>query len=330
MGIGDGLKVKEPVPGPFLPKLIFFMSIPSSYHAPLYVLAFGFIFGTTVSMAKFGSLHGIDPVSLVFWQMAFGGLLLLATALFRGHPVRLGGRFLRYYFVAGLMGNAIPTTLAFVASVKIGAALTGLVYPLSPLTTYVFSIALGIDWIQSRKIAGTLLGLAGAALIVLPPVLASPGTTSGEISILWLLLAFTIPIFLGIGNVYRRMDWPHGSRGLPLAAGMLLATSILMAPLFFFIDAPVWPDLSASIAPWIFAGNILLSYLGFMVYFELQRIAEPVYFSQISYFITIATMIFGFILFDESIEFYVVPSIALIFTGLALVSMKPKKPAKTD
>lgn len=299
-------------------------SASSPFQAPLYVLIFGTLFGATISMAKLGGQYGLNPITLVFWQMFLSGILLLITALARGHRLRLNARYLRYYFIAGLVGNAIPTTLAFVASLKIGSALTGLVYPLSPLTTYIFSIIIGIDVIRKHKVAGMTLGLLGAAAIVLAPIFGTPDLTQESPPILWLALAFSIPVFLGITNIYRSMDWPQGASSVSLAAGMLLATTILMIPLFFFVDAPVWPEFISMVPIAIFAGNIMMSYIGFIFYFELQRIADPVYFSQISYFITITTMVFGYVLFGETIHWYVVPSVILIFAGLYLFSRKQK------
>ncbi len=294
----------------------------TSFKAPLYVLIFGCLFGTTISLAKLGALHGLNPITLVFWQMLIGGVMLWITAIVRGSKVELDARHLRYYFIAGLLGNAIPTTLAFIASVKIGAALTGLVYPLSPLFTFAFSLIMRIDKAKPLKIIGMLSGMIGAAFIVLPPAFSSETSTEDQISLLWLGLAFLIPVFLGFGNIYRSMSWPKGTGVISLAAGMLISTSILLVPLLFVTDAKVWPDFNSNIVIAVFIGNIIISYVGFIFYFELQRIADPVYFSQISYFITITTMIFGVLLFSESIKWYVVPSIGLIFAGLYLVSKK--------
>jgi drug/metabolite transporter (DMT)-like permease len=296
--------------------------LKNSYRAPLYVLIFGCLFGITISLAKLGALHGLNPITLVFWQMLVGGAMLLVTAIVRGDTVKMDSRHLRYYFIAGILGNAIPTTLAFIASVKIGAALTGLVYPLSPLFTFAFSLLMRIDKAKPLKVIGMLSGMIGAAFIVLPPVFTSETSPEDQISLLWLGLAFLIPVFLGFGNIYRSMSWPKGTGVISLAAGMLIATSILLIPLLFITDVKVWPDFSSNIVIAVFIGNIIISYVGFIFYFELQRIADPVYFSQISYFITITTMIFGVLLFGESIKWYVIPSIGLIFAGLYLVSKK--------
>ncbi|OUR77818.1 hypothetical protein A9Q83_09890 [Alphaproteobacteria bacterium 46_93_T64] len=295
-------------------------SAASKYRAPLYVLIFGVLFGATISMAKVAANHGIQPLSLVFWQMLAGGLLLALTAAFKKQPLKFSPRYLRYYFVAGILGNALPTTLAFTASIKIGAALTGLVYPLSPVFTYAFSLIMRLDRIRKWKIIGMLFGLFGALIIVLPPMLNKNPEEIALLPPLWILLAFTIPVFLGLGNIYRSIDWPAGSASLPLAAGMLIATSILLLPALLLTDAPIIPRFTSNIQTAILTGNIIMSYVGFIFYFELQRIADPVYFSQISYFITITTLFFGYLVFGESFELYILPSIVLMFMGLYLVS----------
>lgn len=293
-------------------------------RAPLYVLIFGVLFGTTISMAKVGADNGISPLSLVFWQMLAGGLLMALTAFLKGQPMKLEVQYLRYYFIAGILGNALPTTLAFMSSVNIGAAITGLVYPLSPIFTYAFSLVIRIDQPNSKKILGMLLGLIGALIVVLPPFLSTSTTNFDDFSLMWILLAFSIPIFLSFGNIYRSLKWPKGSASLPLAAGMLLATSILLLPALLITGAPIIPQLSSNIQIAILGGNIMMSYVGFIFYFELQRIADPVYFSQVSYFITITTLFFGYLVFGESFEWYILPSIILIFTGLYLVSRTQK------
>ena len=86
-------------------------------------------------MAKVGADNGISPLSLVFWQMFAGGLLMALTAHLKGQPLKFDPQYLRYYFIAGILGNALPTTFAFLSSVNVGAAITGLVYPLSPIFT---------------------------------------------------------------------------------------------------------------------------------------------------------------------------------------------------
>jgi len=246
------------------------------------------------------------------------------TAHLKGQPLKFDPQHLRYYFIAGILGNALPTTFAFLSSVNVGAAITGLVYPLSPIFTYAFSLIIRIDQPNFKKIMGMLLGLIGALFIVLPPLRTTYTSNFSDLSMMWLLLAFSIPIFLAFGNIYRSLGWPKGSASLPLAAGMLIATSILLLPALFITGAPIIPQLSSNIQIAILGGNIMMSYVGFIFYFELQRIADPVYFSQVSYFITITTLFFGYLVFGESFEWYILPSIILIFTGLYLVSRTKK------
>ncbi|GLQ05718.1 DMT family transporter [Sneathiella chinensis] len=289
-------------------------------QAPLYVLIFGITFGTTISLAKLGAQHGLSPMALVFWQMLGAGLLLALTASLKGQRPRLAPRHLRYYVIAGILGNAFPTTLSFMAASKIGAGLAGLAYPLSPVATFALAVLFGMDRAAPKKIFGLMLGFIGALIIIVTPLLLGNTDALDAAPPLWVALAFTVPLFLACGNVYRSRDWPPGTGSLPLAAGMLLATALMLLPVVYFTDNLYVPDLSGSSANKILLVSILLSFIGFIAYFELQRIAGPVYFSQISYFITLTTMAFGFFLFGESLQWYVWGAVALIFCGLYMVS----------
>lgn len=289
-------------------------------RAPLYVVIFGTIFGTTIALAKIGAQAGLPPVALVFWQMLGAGIILGVIAWFKGQRPKLIPRHLRYYFVAGVLGNAFPTTLTFISADKIGTGLTGLVYPLSPVFTYAFATFIGMDRIQSGKMAGLAFGLIGAMIIIVSPLLTDGSQDYSEIPIMWLVIAFTIPIFLACGNIYRSRDWPPETGSLPLASGMLIATAILLLPVMIITKSIYLPDLTGTTSDWIILGNTLLSTFGFIVYFELQRTAGPVYFSQISYFITMTTMAFGVFLFNETLEWSVWIAVLIIFSGLYLVN----------
>lgn len=291
-----------------------------SFHAPFYVVAFGLTFGTSIAMAKLGAQHNLSPVSLVFWQMLGAGILLGITATLKGQPPKLIPRHIRYYVIAGILGNAIPTTLSFVAASKIGAGLTGLVYPLSPIFTYAFAVLFKMDKPRKIKIAGLAIGLFGAMIIIVSPLISQGSDAYDHISIPWLATTFTVPIFLACGNIYRSRDWPPNTGSLPLAAGMLVTTSLLLIPVLIFTDTFRLPDFSGSPADWVILTNTVLTFIGFIMYFELQRIAGPVYFSQISYFITITTMAIGVFLFGEVLDWSVWIAVGFVFGGLYLVN----------
>lgn len=292
----------------------------SALQAPIYVVTFGVIFGVTISMAKLGAQQGLSPMALVFWQMLGAGVLLAITATVKGQRPKLIPRHLRYYVIAGILGNAFPTTLTFLAASKIGTGLAGLVYPLSPVFTYAFAVLFGMDKPHRWKITGLGLGLVGAMIIIVSPLIFGNGEHYADISIFWLAIVFTVPIFLACGNIYRSRDWPPNTGSLPLAAGMLIATALMLLPVLILTGNFKAPDLSGSSIDWIILANTVLSYVDFIVYFELQRIAGPVYFSQVSYFITITTMAIGVILFNEVLDYSVWVAVIFIFTGLYLVS----------
>lgn len=304
--------------------------LPSHYKwlSPGYVIAFGLLYGSVIALGKYGAQSGIAPAALVFWQMLVSGLMLLGLSVAKGQRAHLTPRYLRYYFIGGFCGNAFPTTLAFMAADKLGAAVAGIVFPLSPLFTYLFAVILKMDAPNKRKISGLSLGLIGAACIILPPVFVTDAIHFDADSTLWLGLCLSIPVVLAVGNIYRSRDWPEGSGSLPLAAGMLLSTAVMMLPILLITDQFYIPDFSTQRPDWIFALSSLLSFVGFIAYFESQRISGPVYFSQVSYFIALTTMVLGIFVFKESLDWNIWTAAALIFMGLFLVNKSSTTPGK--
>lgn len=283
---------------------------------PFYVVVLGGLYGSTLALAKFGGSRGIAPVALAFWQMLLAGLVLLLVSSIRGQAPRLSWRHLRYYVISGAIGNAVPTVLAFGAAHEIGAGLTGLVYPLSPLITYGFAVALGMSKAGRAKAIGLGIGLVGALCIVAPQALAITDSAA-SVPLEWLLGALAIPCFLAAGNLYRSADWPPNAGPLPLAAGMLLATAVMLGPTMVLTDTVYVPSTTAD---WPLGVIALLSFVGYIIYFELQRIAGPVYFSQVSYSIALTTMFWGVAVFGERPPWWVWAAGALIFAGLAVVN----------
>lgn len=290
------------------------------WYAPLYVIIFGMTFGTTIGLAKLGAMEGLPPMSLVFWQMLGAGVFLGFLATLKGQRPKLIPSHIRYYIFAGILGNAIPTTLAFTASAKIGAGLTGLVYPLSTVFTYTLAVIIGMDKPHAKKIAGLFLGLMGALTIIASPLLFGDKGDVDTKPTLWVFIVFTIPIFLACGNIYRTRAWPPKTGSLPLASGMMISTALLLLPVLYVTDSFQTPDFTGSSIDWIILGSTFLSIGGFIAYFELQRIAGPVYFSQISYFITITTVAFGYFVFGETLTLTVWIAVGFIFGGLYMVS----------
>ncbi len=291
---------------------------------PLVILiVLGGLWGVMLGMGKIAIPLGVPPIAFAFWTCVGGAVSITALTLLRGQRIELGARYLRYYAISGLISNAYSNSLAFLVVVPIGAGLTGVLYALSPLFTYGIAFAVGLErWVLLRA-AGIGLGLVGTLMIVLPQ-----SALPSEEAYVWLLIGLTMPLALAIGNVYRAWAWPPGASSLTLAVGLLTAAALWLLPVMavtgdFYLPLPVEHD-----GDWATIGVMVASGVIFILYFELQRLAGPVYFSQISYMIAASGLIVGYLMFDEVPSGWVWGAIGVIFAGILLVNaFKPAAPA---
>ena len=69
-------------------------------------------------------------------------------------------------------------------------------------------------------------------------------------------------------------------------------------------------------------GQIVISSVAYLMFFEVLRLAGPVFMSFTGYIVTLTGIAWGVVLFGESHSPWVWGAAALIFAGLALVNLR--------
>ncbi|HZH26970.1 MAG TPA: DMT family transporter [Azospirillaceae bacterium] len=293
----------------------------SSQHglALLLLLACGSLTAVGFAFGKAAAAAGVSALPFVFVTATVAGLVLLAVTIMQGQMPRLGGRYLRYCAIAGLVSYALPNAIAFMAVPRIGTGLVSIAWALSPSLTYVLAMALRLDRPRPARMVGIASAVAGVAVIVWPGADGFAGLGPEGI---WMVLALASPLALATGNVYRTVGWPPGIPGMPLACGMLLAGAIWLLPVAVASGElgraaqalpQAWPYLAAQ--------SIGASVM-FALYFPLQRIGGPVVLSLIGSVGTVVGLLLGWLLFGEQYAAGVLPGVVLILLGVGFVTRR--------
>lgn len=290
----------------------------SSRFLPLAILILlGCLWGAMLVLGRVATQAGVPPIAFAFWNCAGGATIIGALAVARRIPLTVSPRHLRYYAIAGLISSALPNTLAFTLVAPIGTGLTGVLFALSPIVTYGVAMSARRDRFDPLRGLGLVIGLSGTLLILLPK-----SSLPSQEAVHWLLIGLAMPVLLALGNVYRSAAWPPGAASLTLAVGMLTAAGLWLLPAMlatgsFYVPLPPQHDGDrATIAIFCVGGAL------YVLYFELLRLAGPVYFSQISYVITASGVVAGMAVFGESHSGWVWLAIAVIFAGVLLVNKR--------
>jgi drug/metabolite transporter (DMT)-like permease len=238
------------------------------------LLTVGSLLGLTATLVKLAVASGWSPIAFLFWSSAGAGAVLLVTAVKTGNRPRLGRREVGYYFGSGLLSAALPNAMSFAAIPHVGAGFVALCLAFPPLLTYGLALMLRLERFNRLRTLGVTLGLAGALII------ASTKVAADGRELAWIVVALSAPLVIAAGNIYRTLNWPAGARPLALAPGMLLAATLLLLVFMIVTRIPFVPTVDRN-GILLLATEIAVFSATYSLYFLLQKLAGPVYLSQI-------------------------------------------------
>lgn len=293
--------------------------MPQRLSIALALLALGASWGLTPAMAKLAMAQGMMPLGVATIAAVISALVLLAVCARRRDMPRWTRPHLVHYISGGFIGLACANLFAFTGLSRAPAGLFALLVPLSGLLSTLFFALAGIERATPRILLGAALCVAGVALAM------APGAALPDPALLpWAALMVLTPVCYALSNLLSVKLAVPGSTPLAQAAGTLVgaAGSVLVMALLL---GHLGPPPSLGIALLLLAQGVITA-AAYLLYFRLLVSAGGMVTSQVSYLITLAGLFYGFLLFGEVPGWLTVPAAALIFSGLALVTLAKRQP----
>lgn len=279
----------------------------------------GALWGLTPSMAKIAMEHGMRPLGVATIAAAASAAVLVAAAASRGQMPAFGRGHVIHYAAGGVVGMSLAHLFAFTGLTRAPAGLLALLIPLSALLTMLFFALARVERATKRALAGAVIGMAGVALAM------APGAALPDPELLpWAAVMLLTPVCYAASNLFSVKLAVPGTPVLAQATG-----TVIMAAIGAAVLAVMLGHLGLPPSPWIallLVAQGVLNGIGYLLYFRLLVGAGGVFTSQISYVITLAGLFWGFLIFAEVPGWLTIPAAALIFAGVALVTLE-KKPS---
>lgn len=277
----------------------------------------GFIWGSGYSLAKYAMTNGVPPLGYAFWQALGPALLLLLTSFITQNNTILQPRNWPFFLVCGLVGIAIPNTNMYFIAPHIPAGLLAVLVNTVPLLVYPLALAAGQERFDVWRIFALVLGMTGILLIIAPD--------NGHLFSSWTLLALISPLCFALCSIYIAAYQPQKLNALQAASGMLLAASLLLTPIVIQQQAFYPLSTPFTTAKQVVLLEIILSSLGYILFFQLVRLAGPVFYSLTGGMVALTGLFWGFVVFNETPNYLQSLAIFCVISALFLVSWRQSK-----
>ncbi len=289
-----------------------FSALSDRANAMVLLLVVGCLLASAAIFAKAAPLFGWPPLALLQWSMLGGAVLQGATnGAFRDHSLRTVP-VLAYSAGSGVL-YAVPNALGFGAAQHVGAGFVALCFAFPLVVTYGLALAFRLERVQTLRLAGVISGVIGAALLALSRgVLGDVGGFGGsaeQISV-WAIAALSAPVILAVGNIYRTRFWPEGATPSHLSTAMMGFGFLCMVGINLAFGQSMWPTVLAFDAFILLISQMFIFAITYDLFFRLQKLAGPVYLSQIGSVAAVVGVALAFVIFGE------VPGVAQLVAAL--------------
>ena len=292
---------------------------PGERNEALGLLAFCWLLAAGVFIAVKWAGTYTPPWTLVFFRLLFATLFLLPFVA--SHYKEMATRLREHYRVIlpiGALGLALTQGALFTALNHSPAITVGIVFSVWPITAIILAALFLGDRLTLLQIFGVILCFGGVLVVVAqghPDTIINMGVNTGDLLVLAAVLCFS---FYTIMIKKITIDLP----ALPLLVLILGSATLASAPFFvweIFHDERItvdWHDIAAIAYVAIPGGGIM--YLLFNMGIAMLGAAKA---SVTFYFQTLFTVILAHFLLGEQLHIYHAVGIALIATGIILVTL---------
>ncbi|MDP1700495.1 MAG: DMT family transporter [Aestuariivirga sp.] len=287
----------------------------------LLLLGTGIALGLNFPLGKLAMAAGISPALWAALISAGAGLAMLFIVAVIEHKDLSRPSTLYFAIVSSFLSYVVPSVLTYTVIPEIGSGLAAITFALSPVVTALLSVIFRVRPPNLISVFGIILGLAGAGIIIY-----SRNTDFSGGGLQWILLALLIPLFLGVGNIFRTMAWPFGASPRKLAAHTNLAAVPFLAVLVYGQTGTIDVMPLAGI-PGLVALQLVVSIVMFLMFFRLQQVGGPTYLSQIGYVVAAVGVVIGVFYFGETYPQSVWAGAAVIAIGIAFSTLGQAKQA---
>ena len=260
------------------------------------------------------ALKVMGPVTLVFFRVLVGAFCLLAYLRIRQKTLPTSIGFWAPVFMMGLLNNVIPFSLISYGQVFITGGMASIINANTAFFgVIVAAVTLADERLEWRRLIGVLIGISGVIIVVGPHNLIDFNPTSiGQLAVVGATLSYAI------ASVWAKLRL-NGYDSELIACGMLIAATILMAPLMFWIDGMPLFSISLSLVGVFIGLGAVGTSIAYLLYFRILKMAGASNLMLVTIIVPIFAVILDAMVLSQFISFADMIGFIIVAIGLAIM-----------
>ncbi len=270
-----------------------------------------------------GGVEFVPPISLAFWRWTTVFIILLPftfVSLKKNYKIII--KEYKKLFFLGAMGCGVCGAFPFLAGETTTVTNMGIIYTSSPIFIILISSIFFGEKINSIKIIGLVSCLTGVFAIIIKgnfDLLINLKFTIGD---LWMLAAAIGWALYSIYLFYWKTKLPIFQRFVLIAFfGALSLFPFYIIEEFMFQKT----EFTSEFFSWVIFAAISPGIIAFILYAKVQEKLGASLTGFTLYIFTVYAAIYGFLLFNEKLEFYHYIGTILVFFGVYLAKKNENK-----
>jgi len=268
------------------------------------------IWGASFLAIEF-ALPDFSPFAIASYRIILAALLLMCICLYRSQVPALSRHQILFIAAIGVLNTVVPFILIAWGQLSIDSATTGILLASSPFVTLVLShFMTRDDRFSWNKFFGLILGFLGVAALLGNGLQQGGGTFTGMLAVVLAGCCY------GLSSILIRRLGSIAS--VPLAAGMLLSSALLMLPLLLWLDPPWQQQYRFS----SFMAKVFLiigpTAIGYVLRAQIVKNNGAVFMSNVGYLIPMFAVLWGWMFLNHQPTGIMLIALVLILLGIAI------------
>lgn len=278
-----------------------------------------FIFGSSWMFNKMVLVEGAPPLWAASMRQGIAAIVFIIIFLIKRPKLNLTKAHIKLILIYGVFMMALGHIFSLWGQQHIDSGLASIIFSFFPLAVVLISTVLlpKEEPFTLRKLFGTLLGLAGIALLFYTQNMLDAGDKQ-LLGISFILLAVLVN---SIPNVVIKRDGADLDPLVLNTGGMLVASLLLLISALTFEGVPDFVLTRKMIFAELYLG-IICSAMGFFLYFWLLRHISVFRMALTAYITPLVAVFLGYIFYNEILSLNHYIGMLLIFTGIFIAEIK--------